>query len=292
MIKRYFSKILFTRKPSPNLCHGIVSHHLPSAQPSLNSSASSSINYEVAFQQWKNYAAIFQSLSWQVHELPTPDKENTFPDSVFIEDCLFTLQNSQNPHQKIFLITRPGHPQRVNEINNIEAYLRNCNHFVVPPIIHSIQDPGTLDGGNILKIGQKVYVGSNDRTNLEGIEQLKNFISPYGYETIPVPITKVLHLKSAVTALPCGTMLVYPSHLAPNELEIFSRANDGKILFVPEEHAQVVVLDDKNILMSTKAPKTAEILRKPPYNLNIVTVDVGEYVKLDGCVTCLSIRVR
>lgn len=250
------------------------------------------MNYEIALQQWKNYSAIFQSLAWDVHELPTPDKDNTFPDSVFIEDCLFTFTNLQNQQQKIFLITRPGHPQRVNEINNLEEYLKSCPHFVTPPIIHSIQNPGTLDGGNILKVGSKVYVGSNDRTNLEGIEQLRRIISPYGYQTIPVPITKVLHLKSAVTALPCGTMLVYPSHLAPNELEIFSQAHDGKILFVPEEHAQVVVLDDRSVLMSTKAPKTAEILRQPPHNLNVVTVDVGEYVKLDGCVTCLSIRVR
>jgi dimethylargininase len=283
--------MLFMRKPSPNLCKGIVSHHL-TPTTTTTPGEDSSVNYSVALQQWNNYSAIFQSSSWQIHELPTPDKENSFPDSVFIEDCLFTIPNLKNQQQKIFLITRPGHPQRVNEINNLEAYLKNCNSFSVPPIIHSIQDPGTLDGGNLLKIGQKVYVGSNDRTNHEGIEQLRNILSPYGYQTIPVPITKVLHLKSAVTALPCGTMLVYPSHLAPNEFEIFRQSNDGKILLVSEEHAQVVVLDDKSILMSTKAPKTAEMLRKPPYNLNVATVDVGEYVKLDGCVTCLSIRVR
>jgi dimethylargininase len=298
--KRQFSKYLLIRPPSPLLQHGVISHH-PGAPTVTTENGDGGVNYQKAFQQWKHYSEIFQQNDWNVIEMPPPNQENNFPDSVFIEDCIVAFKNFET-NENHFVITRPGHPNRINETQNMKLYLENViskmKHISSSSSssshsqIYEIASPGTLDGGNILKINQKVYVGLNDRTNEEGIRQLAEYLSPLHYQVITVPITQVLHLKTAVTALPCGTILVYPPYLTAEELQIFSENNDGKILIVSEEHTQVVHLNHKKVLMSNKAPKTAEILRQAPYDLSVSTVDVEEYMKLDGCVTCLSVRVR
>jgi dimethylargininase len=299
--KRQFSKYLFMRSPSPLLQHGVVSHH--PAAPAVGGETlgeGGRVNYQKAFQQWKNYSQVFQQHDWNLIEIPPPNEENNLPDSVFLEDCIVAFKNPVT-NENHFVITRPGHPNRINEIHNMKLHLENAINKMrghsspsskTQSQIYEIVSPGTLDGGNILKINQKVYVGLNDRTNEEGIRQLAKYLTPLNYQVITVPITQVLHLKTAVTALPCGTILVYPPYLTKEELRIFSEHNDGKILIVSEEHTQVVHLSPNKVLMSNKAPKTAEILRQAPYNLSVLTVDVEEYMKLDGCVTCLSVRVR
>ncbi|HMR21414.1 MAG TPA: N(G),N(G)-dimethylarginine dimethylaminohydrolase, partial [Micropruina sp.] len=101
---------------------------------------------------------------------------------------------------------------------------------------------------------------------------------------VPVPVTKALHLKSAVTALPDGVVIGYGPVV--DDPAIF-----GSYLEVPEEPgAHVVLLDDHTVLMSDRAPRTAAMLGER--GLQVVTVDIGEYEKLEGCVTCLSIRAR
>jgi len=101
---------------------------------------------------------------------------------------------------------------------------------------------------------------------------------------ITVPLTKVLHLKSAVTALPDGTVIGYPP--AIDDPAIFPR-----FLPVPEESgAHVVLLGDGRLLMAADAPRSAQLFRDLGYTP--VEVDISEYVKLEGCVTCLSVRLR
>ena len=90
--------------------------------------------------------------------------------------------------------------------------------------------PGTLDGGDVLKVGTTVYVGRGGRTNAEGIRQLRAIVSPLGYTVVAVPVTKVLHLKTAVTALPDGTVIGYPPLV--DDPAIFDR-----FLAVPEPRA-------------------------------------------------------
>ena len=107
---------------------------------------------------------------------------------------------------------------------------------------------------------------------------------PLGYTVVAVPITKVLHLKSAVTALPDGTVIGYPPIV--DDPTVFDR-----FLSVPEESgSHVVVLAADTVLMAASAPKSAELIRELGYT--VVTVDISEYEKLEGCVTCLSVRIR
>ena len=114
--------------------------------------------------------------------------------------------------------------------------------------------------------------------------QLAAILEPRGWTVTPVPVTKALHLKSAVTALPDGTVIGYGPVV--DDPTLFDR-----YLEVPEEPgAHVVVLDDRTVLMSSRAPRTTEMLRAR--GLEVVTVDIEEFEKLEGCVTCLSVRVR
>lgn len=135
----------------------------------------------------------------------------------------------------------------------------------------------------MLKIGRTAYVGQGSRTNPEGVRELATLIEPRGWRVVPVPVTKDLHLKSGVTALPDGTVIGYePLIDHPSIFPTF--------LPVPEAHGPAVVdLGDGVVIMSADAPRTADLLRG---RLQVVTVPITEFEKLEGCVTCLSVRVR
>ena len=150
--------------------------------------------------------------------------------------------------------------------------------------LHHIEPPGTLEGGDVLKVGDTVYVGRRGRTNDDGIEQFERIVATYGLRVVAVDVTKALHLKSAVTALPDGTVVGHRPLV--DDPEVFPR-----FLAVPEEPgSHVVLLDDRRLLMAADAPETAELFRRRGYEP--VCVDISEFQKLEGCVTCLSVRIR
>jgi dimethylargininase len=194
------------------------------------------------------------------------------PDSVFVEDTVVVYGDRA-------VITRPGADERKPETAAVEELLGRLGYDVV-----SIQAPGTLDGGDVLKHGGTVWVGLGGRTNREGAEQLAAYLEAYGPTVVPVPLTKVLHLKSAVTALPDGTVIGYPPL-------VDDPAVWDDFLPVPEESgSHVVLLGGDTVLMSNDAPRSQELFEQR--GLEVVTVDIGEFVKLEGCVTCLSVRLR
>jgi dimethylargininase len=109
-------------------------------------------------------------------------------------------------------------------------------------------------------------------------------VEPKGWRVVTVPVTKVLHLKSAITALPDGTIVGWPETV--DDASIFDR-----FLPTPEESgAHVVVLDEARLLIAADCPRSAAMYRSMGYDL--VEVDIGEFQKLEGCVTCLSVRLR
>jgi dimethylargininase len=136
----------------------------------------------------------------------------------------------------------------------------------------------------VLKVGRTVYVGAGLRTNAVAIDQLRVILAPRGWDVVSVPVTKVLHLKSGVTALPDGTVVGY-------ERLVDDTSAYRTFMPVPEEHGTaVVVLAAGTVLMSADAPQTAELYRGR--GLEVVTTPITEFEKLEGCVTCLSVRVR
>jgi dimethylargininase len=176
---------------------------------------------------------------------------------------------------KTAVLARSGAVERRAETDGLAAALAGYD-------LRRIEAPGTLDGGDVLKIGATVYVGRGGRTDDEGIRQLAAHLPDA--TVVPVPVTRVLHLKSAVTALPDGTVIGYPPVV--DDPSVFDR-----FLAVPEESgSHVVLLGGNRVLMAAGAPGSAELFRRR--GLAPVIVDISEFEKLEGCVTCLSVRLR
>ena len=228
------------------------------------------VDKALADEQWDNYCAALVAEGWETLEV---DAAPELADSVFVEDTVVLFGD-------LAVITSPGAESRRPEIEAVERTVR-----AIPGLsVARIELPGTLDGGDVLKVDSIVYVGASARTNAEGIRQLRGLLTPHGYSVVAVPVTRALHLKSTMTALPDGTIIGDPALVDVPSL--FPR-----FLPVPEpEGVAVVELSPESLLMSSSAPKTAEMLAGLGYR--VVTVDIGEFEKLEGCVTCLSVRVR
>ncbi|MGV3732426.1 MAG: dimethylargininase [Microcella sp.] len=251
-------RIAIVRMPSSRLADGELTHQerVP-------------VDVDLAERQWEDYVGALRTEGFTIVEVPPADE---LPDSVFIEDTLVVIDGTA-------IVTRPGADSRKPEVEAAEQTARDLGLRV-----ERIVEPGTLDGGDVLQIGSTVYVGRGGRTNAEGIRQLRAIAGRLGREVAAVPVSKVLHLKSAVTALPDGTVIGHPSTIDDTSMW-------RSFLAVPEpEGGHVVVLADDTVLMAASAPQSAELVRSLGYR--VVTVDISEFEKLEGCVTCLSVLVR
>jgi dimethylargininase len=246
------------RRPSPRLADGLVTHI-----------ERTPVDLDLAHAQWEGYVAALQEAGWETIEVPPADD---CPDGVFVEDTVVMYGDRA-------VISRPGADERKPETAGTTEVLRRLGYDVV-----TIEAPGTLDGGDVLKHGGTVWVKVGGRTNQAGVEQLAAYLEPYDATVVGVPVHKVLHLKSAVTALPDGTVIGYPPL-------VDDPAVWPSFLAVPEEAgSHVVLLGDDVVLMSTSAPQTRALLEER--GLRVVAVELSEYEKLEGCVTCLSVRLR
>ena len=246
------------RRPSSRLAEGIVEHieRVP-------------VDCELAVNQWEHYVALLQRYEWDTIEV---ERADDCPDSVFVEDTMVVYKNAA-------VISRLGAASRRPEIVGAERTIERFGYA-----IDRIREPGTLEGGDVLKVGDLIYVGRSARTNTEGVAQMRLTFEPLGATIVEVPVSKVLHLKSAATALPNGTVIGYLPAL--DDASIFS-----DFIAVPEPSgAHVVLLGGNRLLMAASAPKSAELFAELGYEP--ILVDISEYEKLEGCVTCLSVRLR
>ena len=251
-------RVVLVRAPAKILSKGQVTHI--KRRP---------IRFAKAQSQWSAYVAALESEGFTTREIDTDEKH---PDCVFIEDTVVMLG-------QVAVVTSPGTESRRGEEDAVSEFLRELGLDT-----RHIRLPGTLEGGDVLKVGDTIYVGRGGRTNAEGIRQFRAIATELGYTVVAVPVTKALHLKSAVTALPDGTVIGHPTLV--DSPSIFPR-----YLEVPEvEGVAVVVLTNNSVLMSAAAPKTAALIED--LGFRVTTVDISEFEKLEGCVTCLSVRIR
>ena len=246
--------IAFVREPSSRLAEGLLTHL-----------ARTPVDVDLARVQHRAYCEALTGAGWSVREVAPADD---CPDSVFVEDTVVICG-------QVAVITRPGAPERRPETDGTEAAVRAAG---LDPV--HIREPGTLDGGDVLQVGTTVYVGRGGRTNAEGIRQLRQHLAAAGRTVVPVRLHEVLHLKSAVTALPDGTFLALLDRVDASVFPTLRAVDE-------EAGAHVVPLGDDLVLIAASAPRTAEQLAD--LGFAPVVVDISEFEKLEGCVTCLSV---
>lgn len=225
------------------------------------------INYERADQQHQQIGRWLEAAGVTVITLP-PDPQ--LPDSTFTEDTAIVLD-------ELAIMTNPGAASRQAETRSVAEVLA---HFRP---LHWIKDPGTIDGGDVLRIGRQIYVGQGTRTNVEGLRQLSTIAEPFGYSVIPVPLEQVLHLKTCATWLGDQTWLVNPDWLAapiPGEY---------RFLEVPaaEPWAANTLTLNGTIHLPAGFPQTTHLLAAHGYRVATLTMD--ELQKAEAGLTCLSI---
>jgi dimethylargininase len=245
---------VLVRVPGSRLAEGIVTHM--SRTP---------VDVALARVQHAAYADALAASGWRIGHVPAAED---CPDSVFVEDAVVVCED-------LAVLARPGAPARRAEVAGVAGIAGSLGLRIA-----RIQQPGTLDGGDVLQAGHTVYVGRGGRTNGAGIRQLRALLAPLGRSVIAVPLGNVLHLKSAVTALPDGTFLLLPQ-LVPAGLFPAVRP------VAEEGGCHVVPLGGDQVLIAASAPRTAELL--DDLGFAPVVVDIGEFEKLEGCVTCLSV---
>jgi dimethylargininase len=225
------------------------------------------IDIAKAIEQHHCYERCLAELGARVLSLPADAR---FPDGVFVEDSVVVVD-------EIAVMTRMGAESRRGEGESIAEALAPFRP------VHWIEQPATLEGGDVMRIGKQLFVGLSRRTNRDGIAQLSELLQPFGYEVIPVPVHGCLHLKSACCYLADQTILANRAWIDAGALREFN------IIDVPaEEPRSANVLQIKNALVLPAAfPKTYELLLAIGFQVR--TVDVSEFAKAEGGVTCTSI---
>lgn len=225
--------------------------------------------YEKALEQHGDYLKTLNKCGLDVVTL---DAAEAYPDSTFVEDVAVLTTECA-------IITAPGAESRAGETQEIRTTLESFF-----PCIEQIEPSGTLEGGDVMQIGTHFYIGLSDRTNEEGARQLIQILEKYGMTGSTIPVHNFLHLKTGVTWVGNNTLVADSGFITPPELKGFSiiqvEADEGGA-------ANCVFLNDR-IIMSAGFPKTKKRLCDTGYE--VIEVDISEFAKIDGGLTCLSLR--
>lgn len=226
-------------------------------------------DYAKALKQHHAYIMALEECGLEVVVLaPLED----YPDSTFVEDVALITP-------RCAIITNPGAPSRKGETVHIHQIL---NEFYEN--IESIPAPGTVEGGDIMKVGSHYFIGISERTNYEGARQLIAILEKYDLGGSTIQLEEYLHLKTGVAYLENRVMVACGELLDQPDLESFT------ILPIPEEesYAANCIWINGTVLVAQGFPQTSRIVQDAGYP--ILELDVSEFQKLDGGLSCLSLR--
>lgn len=219
-----------------------------------------SINFERAQQQHRGYEAALRKAGWEVITLP---EEPELPDSVFVEDTAVILPG-------LAVITRPGAASRRPETKSIEHALSS----LLPVAVMS--DATQLDGGDVLVVDKKIFVGLSSRSTPTAVAELAELARPLGFEVEGVAVEACLHLKSAVTALDHHTVLINPQWIGP---EWFSEYRRIEVHPSEPNGANCVNLGAR-ILHGAAYPETRQRIDAAGFSVDAIPMD--ELAKAEG----------
>jgi len=229
--------------------------------------AREAIDLDRARAQHRALEQALETLGCVIERLPAqPD----LPDSVFVEDTVVVLD-------EVAVVTRPGAASRRAETASVAHALARHRPLV------AIEAPGTLDGGDVMRLGRRVFVGRSSRTNEAGTLALRSALGGFGYSVTAAPVAGCLHLKSAITEVASETVLLNPEWV---DAALFPGVTVIEV--DPDEpYAANAQRVGDALVFPTAFPRTGERLRRA--GLRVVTVDLSELAKAEGAVTCCSV---
>lgn len=242
-----------------------VSRHIDACQ--LTHRSREEVNYEKACSQLEQYCELLRR--WGVNLMPVAASDS-HPDCCFVQDTAVVLD-------EVCVIASMGADTRIGEVAEVEklvAPLRKIRHIFLP---------ATLDGGDVVQFGKRLFVGLSTRTNARGIAALAEIVESYGYTVIPVVVNGGLHLTTG-----CGIVNDETVLLNPRWLDAFAFSGLRR-LYVPEDEpwaANTIRVDD-NVCLEEGAPQTVDLVQ--PYAGNIAMLDISEFRKAEGSLSCLSL---
>ncbi|VEG89649.1 dimethylarginine dimethylaminohydrolase family protein [Legionella spiritensis] len=246
------------RQPSPSLIDGITSVNL--GKP----------DYNKALLQHRQYIEALQSCGVEVTVLPPDD---SFPDSCFIEDPALLTES-------LAILTRPGVSSRLGEVALNKAAVQSF----YGDKIKEIHAPGTVEGGDVLRVDNHFYIGLSARTNHEGAKQLIKILDQVGYSASVVTLKHVLHLKTGVSYLDNGDLLVSGEFLHHPAFQHLKR----HVIDEQENYAANCIFVNGTVLLPQGFPKTRRLIEHLGYP--VLEMDTSEFRKVDGGLSCLSLR--
>jgi dimethylargininase len=246
------------RSPGSNLADGLTT--ADSGAPDPSSALIQHTKYAEALKRIGLHVTILEPLA-------------PFPDAHFVEDVAVVVG-------EVAVVTRPGAPARRGEAEFIEPVLAQHRRNA------RIVSPATLDGGDVLVAGRRVFVGLTERTNPEGARQLHEILSPFGYQVVVIRVSAGLHLKSSVNLVKPDVLLVTREFAHHHALADFRRI----VVEEGDEYSANVLWVNDHVLIPAGYPRTRSLLE--PLGMQILELDVSEMRKMDGGLTCLSLRLE
>jgi dimethylargininase len=227
------------------------------------------IDLERARTQHEAYHRLLLELGWQVTMLPAL---KGFPDAVFVEDTAVVLD-------EIAIMCRCGALSRRGEVASVRRSIEPLR-----PVI-AIEAPGTIDGGDVLVIGKRIWIGQTSRTNTAAVDQVRTIVEPLGYEVTTVPVRGCLHLKSAASAANAQCVVVNENWVDPavfGGLDVIGIDAD-------EPYAANVLALGEQVVVASTFPRTRR--RIEAHGLDTRSLEADELAKAEGALTCCSIMV-
>ena len=251
---------VIVRRPCKAMVEGITSGLYP-GKP----------DFALAQKQHDSYIEALKQCGVEVTVLEADER---YPDSCFVEDpALIT--------RKCAIITNPGAESRNGEKDEIIGAVKK---FFSDDQIEYIKSPGTLEGGDVMMVGDHFYVGRSARTNEEGIKQLTDILAKYGLTCSEVTLEEVLHLKTGVNYLEDNNMLVSGEFVTKEDFQKYNRVQ------IPEDEAYAAncIWVNDTVIVPEGYPAVLKAVEDLGYKT--LLVDTSEYRKLDGGLSCLSLR--
>lgn len=238
----------------------------------INGLTTSNLGIPIYAKVLQQHEAYIEALKTCGVEVTVLQSNSDFPDSTFVEDTAVLTP-------EFAVISNPGAPSRNGEIFEIEPILKSYYEKK-----YYIKTPGTLDGGDVLQIDNHFYIGLSDRTNLEGAEQLKQFLELENYHATIIQLEKFFHLKTGISYL--GNQIIV---VAGEFIEHPDFKNYVKIIVPPEEeYAANCILVNDYVIIPSGYPKTKQKINEAGYQT--IELEMSEFRKLDGGLSCLSLR--